>query len=795
MIKNLVKIAFRNIIHDKIYSLINLIGLTLGITCSLFLLFFILDELSYDRFHEKAGEVYRVVTDITEKDNQFLWAVAQIPFGPAVKRDYPEVQEYVRISDAGRMMFKKGEDNLYEEHLVYSDSATFKLLTFSFIQGDPVTCLYEPNSIVLTRDLAVKYFGKAEAVGETITGENRTFKITGVIENIPKNTHLRDIEGFISWNSLEGFRREGNWGNFGVYTYLYTPGLKGPSAFEEKIQQVYEDYCAEIFRQYGVTFRYQLQNIKDIHLYSKAVGEAGVNGDISSIYIFSAVAFFMLLIASINYMNLSTARSMRRAREVGIRKVMGSSRSQLMSQFLTESILFTLAAIILSILIVLAVLPFFNDLLDKGIVTTVFLDRNIILSLSGIIVFVGVLSGSYPAFILSSYKSVDVLKSNSSSRSKNPLLRKMLVVLQFGISIAMIICTWIVYNQLQYLHQKDLGFDKNHIIRISMFNNEMRSKIPVLKDELKKISTVENVGTANTSPGYGIGKNLINVENSEGEMVNRGIDLYGIDYDYIPTMGLQITKGRNFSRDHVSDTSRAVLVTEAMADRMNWDESIGKRFQFSLQGDSPMLEVVGVVKNYHHQSLYDVIEPVMFYLSENNGIVHIKYNGSDPSQTLADIEKAWKKIFPNRPFEYNFLDQQFDNQYQNDERRGRIFSIFSVLIILIACLGLLGLSAYTTQQRTREIGIRKVNGASVGNIVAMISKDFILLIVIAIILAFPVAWYFMRNWLQNFAYRTEMSYLTFILAALMALIITYLTIGYHTIKAAIANPVNSLREE
>ncbi|HLF35642.1 MAG TPA: ABC transporter permease, partial [Cyclobacteriaceae bacterium] len=779
MLNNLIKISFRNLINGKFYTLINVLGLTLGISCSLFLLFFVLDELSYDRFFDKGKDIYRVVTHITETDNQFTWSVAQIPFAPAAKRDYPEVDQYVRINQAGRLMFKKGEDNLYEENIAYSDSVIFQVFSFQFLSGDRVTCLYEPNSIVLTRDLAMKYFDKVDAAGETLEGEGQRYKVTGVIENIPKNTHLRDLEGFISYNTLQDFRREGSWGNFGVATYLYTPGLSDPSAFQEKVQQIYDKYCAEIFKPFGVSFKYELQNIPDIHLYSKAAGEAGTNGDISYVYIFSAVAFFMLLIAGINYMNLATARSMRRAREVGVRKIMGSSRKQLIAQFLTESVILTITATLISILIVILLLPWFNNLLDKGISPAIFLQREILLALLGIALILGIISGSYPAFFLSSFKSVNVLKSNSSgsSRSGSPVLRKALVILQFAISVTMITSTWLVYDQLGYLRTADLGFSKENIIRINLLNREMTQKYPVLRDELKKIPAVVEVGTAGTSPGQGIGKNLMYVENDKGEMVDRGIDLYAVDYDYVPALGMRIVEGRNFSRDIPSDTARAVLVTESMAKRMNWESAIGKKFNLGSSLEAPQAEVVGVVKDYHHRSLYDIIEPILFLLRENNGIVHIKISGNNIKETITEVENAWKNVYPGRPFEFRFLDEEFDEQYKNDQMRGTIFSVFSIITITIACLGLLGLASYTTEQRTREIGIRKVVGASVNDILMMISKDFVLLVLIAIIVSVPVAWMSMEKWLQNFAYRIDIGYLTFILAALAALFITFITIG------------------
>ncbi len=795
MLRNLIKISIRNLLKGKFYTLINILGLTLGITCSLFLIFFVKDELSYDRFFEKGKDIYRVVTNITETDNQFQWAVAQIPFAPAAKQEFPEVAQAVRISDAGRLMFKKEDSNFYEEHFAYADSTIFQVLTFPFLQGDPEKCLDEPNSIVLTRDIAMKYFGKIDVLGETMEGEGLTYKVTGVIKNIPKNTHLRELNGIISYSTLQDYRKTGNWGNFGVATYLYTPGLKDPKAFQNKLQKIYDKYCAEIFKPYGISFKYELQNIRDIHLYSKAQGEAGVNGDISYIYIFLAVAFFMLLIAGINYMNLSTALSMRRAREVGIRKIMGSLKRQIITQFLTESILITLLATMLSVLLVILLLPQFNNLLDKGIDASVFLNRDILLSLAGIILFLGILAGSYPAFFLSSFKPITVLKSNSSSRSGSPLLRKLLVILQFGISVAMIESTWIVKDQLHYLRTADLGFNKNNIIRFGLFTDDMRSKYGVLRNEFMKIPSIEDVGTAATSPGYGIGKNLLYVENDSGRMVDRGIDLYSIDYDYIPTMGMKIVEGRNFSRDFPSDTTSAVLVTEAMTKRMNWDDAIGKKFHIGSSLDAPLARVVGVVKDYHHKSLYDVIDPILFLLRANNSVVHVRI-ASDLPGSIKKLESAWKNVFPNRPFEYRFLDEEFDQQYRNDERKGSIFSIFSIVTISIACLGLLGLISYASEQRTREIGIRKVIGATVGNIIFMVSKDFMMLVIIAILISSPFSWWSMNKWLHDtFAYRIDINVGVFIFASLAAVVITFITISYHTIRAASINPAEALREE
>ena len=794
MLRNFIKTSFRNITRDKGYSLINVLGLTIGITSSILLLLYVLNELSYDKYHSNSEDIYRVITNITEVDNEFTWVVAQVPFGPTVRDKYPEVEEYVRFMSLGRTLFKKGEMKYYEEEIYAADSAVFDIFSYDFIAGNPMTALHDPNSIVLTKDLAIKYFGRTNVLGESMETENEIYKITGVIENVPKNSHFT-FDGLISVNSLNEQRQTGSWGNFGVYTYLYTPNLKDASNFEAKLAGIYDEYCAPIFKQYRVNFVYRLQKITDIHLHSRSEGDANTNGDIKYVYIFSAVGIFMLIIASINYMNLATARSSRRSREVGIRKVLGSHRIQLISQFISESLLLSIFAFILSLLLVIAILPFFNDLLEKEITLSVLNNPILLSGLFGIIVFVGILGGSYPAFYLSSFNPVIVLKSKISLKGGNAFLRKGLVILQFSISIIMIVCTWLVYDQLQFMSQKDLGFDKEHILRIGMPSDAVRQKYSVLRAKLLEAPEVINVSTATTSPGYGVGKNLIDVEDQHGEMVERGVDLYGVDYDYISTLGMTIIEGRDFSRDIISDSSMAVIVTEAMIKRMGWESALGRKFSFNIEEESEPLRVIGIVKDYHHAALYDIIEPLLFYLSVNNRILHVKIDARDIKASMAKVKSIWAEVHPDQPFDYNFLDQEFEEQYRNDEKRGQIFTIFAILTMVIACLGLLGLASYTAEQRTKEISIRKVVGANVQSLVYLVSKEFIILVVVSIAIGLPIAYYFIDRWLQNFAYAMDIDWLTFVFASLIVLIITFTTVSFHTIKAALANPVNALKEE
>ncbi len=515
----------------------------------------------------------------------------------------------------------------------------------------------------------------------------------------------------------------------------------------------------------------------------------------SYIYIFAAVAFFILIIASINYMNLATARATRRAKEVGVRKTMGSFRSQLIRQFLTESTLLTFIALFISILLALALLPFFNQLAGKEIKVLFLLQPKIIAGFIGMALLVGIAGGSYPAFYLSRFNPALVLKGNVTRGTGNALLRKVLVVTQFAISIAMLICTWVVYDQLQYLRDKDLGFEQDQVLTVTMPDSTIRANYEVLYNRLKDNPNVLEVSNSSARPGTGLDKNLMNVDSPEG-VVERGIDQYRADYDFVETMGMKIVEGRNFSRDFPTDTA-AALVNESMVARMQWDDPIGKRFSFIGDDDDPgaTLTVVGVVQDYHQQSLYSPIEPLAIFFGDQNYFLNIKIAPQDVASTLAFVEDTWAEVNAGKPFSYDFLNQDFQSQYEADEKRGQIFTLFSLLTVVIACLGLLGLAAYTTEQRAKEIGIRKVIGASVANIIGLIYRDFLVLIALAMLIAFPLAYFFMDGWLQTFAYQTEIKWFTFVTSALLTLVVTMSAISFHTLRAAMSNPVDSLKSE
>lgn len=790
MLKNMLKIAIRNILKERIYSLINIFGLTIGITCSVFIMLYVNDELSYDRFHKNAENIYRVVSNIQEPDNAFTWAVVQIPLAPELSSRYPEVKNFTRVSGQGRLKLMYEDKQFYENDISMADSTFFEVFTYLFIEGDMGTALDGPNNIVLTESLAKKYFGDESAIGKQFTDDqDRNFVVTGVMEDVPSNSHLK-FDALIGWDISD--RRATSWGNFGVFTYVQLPEGYNPDDMNPKFDSVLVAHVNPIFERIGITVKYELQRITDIHLYSKIQDEAESNGDITYVYIFSAIALFMLIIAGINYMNLATARSSKRSKEVGIRKVMGSRRSQLISQFLTESIVLSIVSLVLSLALIYLLLPMFNDLAGKGIGLSVLFEFKNIVILLVLVVTVGFIAGSYPAFYLSGFKPVEVLKGKGSSLTGHSNLRRTLVVFQFAISVFMLISTLVVYNQLQYLREKDLGFNKDHVALVSFTTRAQQDKFGVLKNELEQIPEIEMVASASTAPGEGIEKIIMNVEQNDGSMIERGVDFYLADYDFVPTMGMEIIKGRNFSREILSDTIGATLANEAMVARMGWDVPLGKKLTI---GDNN-LTIVGVLKDYHQNSLYNEIEPLVIIFSENRRNVFIKTSG-DARDVMDKAGLAWGKVYPNAGFEFSFLDQDFDSQYDADKRRGVLFSLFSGLTLIIACLGLLGLISFTTEQRTKEVGIRKVHGASVGAIVRLISKEYILLISIATIIAIPVAYYFMDNWLQSFAYKIELAKQIdiFVLSAAMAFFITILTVAYHTSKAALANPVNALREE
>jgi putative ABC transport system permease protein len=796
MLKNLIKIAFRSLVKDRAYSGINILGLTIGITCSLFLAMYIIDELSFDRYHKNGANIYRIESDIKEPDNAFTWISTQKPLGRELRDNYPEVVNAVRFDGMNRNLYKNGDLQFYENGFYLADSTAFDMFTYEFIAGDPATALDAPFSLVLTEIIAKKYFSDpADALGQSLQNQQgEEFKITAVMRDVPLNSHFR-FDGLVSQSTRPQF--QGGWGGFSTITYVQLPAGYDLSKMYASLDKILKEKVQTIFDEYGIKVQYRLQPILDIHLYSKVADGTGASGDISYVYTFAAVAAFMIIVACINYMNLATARSTKRAKEVGLRKVMGSQRSQLIAQFLTESVIVTLIAVVISIVLIYAFLPVFNTIANKQLPFDYVLQPYVLVALLGVVVITGIVGGSYPAFYLASFSPVSVLKGKLSGKGGNAVFRKFLVVLQFALSIFMLISTLVVYDQLQFLRNTDLGFDKENVMKLNLNTRELQAKSEVFSEVLRKLPGVVSVGRANSAPGEGVGKNIFQVEDAQGKLVDRGVDVYGADFDYIDALDMEVVEGRNFSRSNPSDTTYAVIVNESMVTRMGWTDPIGRKF---VTGQNNEIEkrVVGVVKDYNHNSLYDAIEPLIILLdNERTNYVFVRVAAGDPRERVATVENQWKATFPGVPFEFAFLDEDLQSQYTADQKRSSIFTAFSGLTVVIACLGLLGLAAYTTEQRTKEIGVRKVIGASVNSLVMLVSREFFVLVGVGTIIGYPVAWYFTDRWLQNFAYRINLTdeWPTFVLSALLALVITMMTVGFHVVRSATSNPVKALRDE
>lgn len=794
MIKNYIVLAFRNLVKDKFYSLINILGLTIGVTCGMLLLLYVTDELSYDRYHENASRIYRIVSYIREPDKINKWVSTQPPLVKTLKQDYPFVENYVRFFPNGRVLFKHGEKQFYQTDIYAADSTAFDVFSHKFIEGNPKTALAQPGSVVLTKKVAERFFGNANALGQILrTDDTTSYKVTAVIEDVPKNSHFT-FNALLSLNQNE--RKADGWGGFYINSYLLLSKNADLKKLEAGFPQLYEKYMSSIFKRMGIHITYQMQPLTSIHLHSKFDGES--NGDIGYVYTFSAVAFFMLLIASINYMNLATAQSARRAKEVGLRKVMGSLKGALVAQFLTESVLITMVSLFTSLILVALLLPFFNNVSGKEISYLELLSPKFIIIGLSIVIFTGLISGSYPAFYLSAFEPAQVLKGTFKARGGG-FFRKALVVSQFSISLIMLICTWIVYQQLNYMRNKDMGYNRDQVLTVDYQGDMPKDKYNAFHKMLIDNPNIQSVASA-SSPVSNIGGRVIfTVESSTG-MKEMGFKPTAIDHDYVKTMGMTLLQGRDFSEDFPADTANGVLINEAVVKRMNWQNPIGKKIILgSIPADGknppPTAQVVGVVKDFHQQSLYNPIEPLIMLYRKANPVVHIKIKTENTKATLAHIERSWAQLYPDRLFEYRFLDQDFESAYRGDQLRGQIFTTFSTLTILIACLGLFGLATFTTEQRVKEIGVRKVLGGSATSVVLLLSKDFTRLVLFSFPIAIPIAWYSMYKWLQSFPYKTSIEVWVFVAACSLTLVICWLTVLYQSLKAALANPVKSLRSE
>ncbi len=793
MIKNYFKIAFRNLWRHKIFSFINIMGLTVGMTAFFLIFLYVKFELSYDSFNTKADRIYRIVCDIktpTETINASgpAWAVA-----PHLQEAFPEIESAVRL-DKTSLLVRRENIKFQEDNAMFADSAFFNVFSFKLLKGNPNTALKNKFSIVLTETAAKKYFGKEDPIGKTltITDNNKLATVTGVMQDMPENSQIR-ADMLVSMNTLtEEFNKGLNdqWGNYSDQAFLLLKPGANAKALQAKFPAFLEKRNGDEMKQLQMYPTLFLEPLRDVYLYSTRDGSK--TGNINNVYIFSIVALFILLIACFNFVNLTTARSAERAKEVGIRKVVGAAKTQLARQFIGESVIICLIAFLLSLLFLTLLLPLFNDLAGKIISHNIFSQPQNLLILFLISVGIGILAGIYPALVLSSFRPVAVLKGRFVTGAKGIILRKGLVIAQFTISIALIISTIIVYNQMNYMRSQDLGFNKNQKLIIDTHGDS--SKL-VFKQKILSLPGVISTSMAGSVPGGGNPGAYSQIENVHGDMQIANLDLYFVDFDYIPQYQMKMLAGRAFSRDFPTDTTQAMVVNEAAMKLFGYkspEQIIGKKFdQWGRKG-----MVIGVVKDFHFRSLQEVIKPLSIRIEPGGcNLVSAYIKPQNLKATIAAIGKEWKTLIPNRPFSYYFLDNFFDKQYHSEDRFGSLFLNFAILAIFISSLGLLGLASYSTSQRTKEIGIRKVMGASVINILNLLSGEFLKLVAVSFLIAAPVSWFFMHKWLQGFAYRTDIYWWVFAMAGIIAVLISLMTISFQAIKAAVANPVKSLRTE
>ncbi|MFN8353115.1 MAG: ABC transporter permease [Spirosomataceae bacterium] len=812
MIKNYLKIAWRNLLKNKVYSLINMVGLALGLCCFLLISLYVIDELSYDRFHEKVGRIYRINSDIRFGGSDLRLAVCSDPMGATLKREYPQVEQFVRFyTSEGSKFIKKGSEYLNEQRIAYTDSTVFDVFSLPVLTGDPKHGLDNPNSAVISADAAQKYFGTTDAVGKTLeVGVNQPvlYKVTAVMETIPSNSHFH-FDVLLSMDNLRSYSL-GNYLSHNFQTYIVLREDADPKAFEKNFDDVLEKYVLPQAKQFMEIksmkefekadnhLGYSLMPITDIHLRSDRFPELSVNGNIQYVYIFSAVALFLLLIACINFMNLSTARSVKRAKEVGIRKVLGTERGALIGQFIAESTLTSYLAFVIALALAWALLPSFNLLTAKVFTLGDLVQPSILPVLLLLPLGVGIVAGYYPAFFLSSFQPLEVLKSKLNAGFRRSSLRNVLVTFQFVTSIVLVIGTIIVYQQLNYIQTKKLGFNKDQVL-ILRGTGVLENSAESFKNEITKLAGVKSgtfgaylpVSNSSRSDNTFAKEAVMNLGNSFNMQV------WNIDYDYISTLGMDIVQGRSFSRAFGTD-STAVIINEAAAKMLGYANPLGKKL-YSSSGNTGTLDltyqIVGVVKDFNFESLHQTIAPLCFRLGPSNWAMAFRVNTPDVQHLVQQVQGKWNSAAPGMPFSYQFMDEAFDDMYRAEERVGQIALIFAILTILIACLGLFGLVTYIAEQRTKEIGIRKVLGASVASITTMLSIDFLKLVGLSILIASPIAYYAMNKWLQDFAFRIEISWWMFVVAGIVSILIALLTVGYQSIKAALINPVKSLKAE
>jgi putative ABC transport system permease protein len=808
MLKNYFKVAFRIIKRHKGFSLINILGLAIGMASCLLIFLYVQDELSYDRYNKDADRIFRVGTHIKMQSREMSVASVSAPMAKALVDEFPEVLAAVRFREGeSSYLFKAGENSYREKRVVFSEPSFFDIFSVPLLKGNPDTALESPYTLILSQKTAEKFFGSEDPVGKILTVDNsRDYEVTGVFKDIPENSHFH-FNIIASLSSLDE-SRDPSWFNMNFPTYMLLRKdadykileAKLPSLLkkyvapkiEEQTEQSYEEYLSKMNAEQD----FFVQPLLDIHLHSSFFYDFESGGDIKYIYIFTAIALFILVVASINFMNLSTARSSGRAKEVGVRKVLGSYRRDLIKQFLTESMLFSLISLILALVIVWVTLPVFNRFSGKILLLSGLNHWFMVRSIIGIALFIGLLAGSYPAFFISAFRPVNVLKDRLKAGFKTGPFRSGLVVFQFTASIFLIIGTLIIFNQLHYIQSKKLGFDREHILILNKADL-LGGQAEVLKNEMLRHPQFVKATVTGFLPVPSSRRYMSLLPEGETDAKKKlPISIWPVDYDYIDTLGMKIVEGRGFSREFSTDKTAAVINQRA-AQHFGFDSPLGKKLicQTSSRKDHETYTVIGIVEDFHFDSLRNKIEPIVLYLGQSDSLISFRIQTENLSGAIDLLRRTWKKFLPDEPFEYSFMDERFENVYRSEMRVGQIFGVFAGLAIFIGCLGLFGLASFAAERRTKEIGIRKILGATVPAVVRLLVKEFVILVAIANLIAWPIAYFVMRRWLQDFAYRVSFSMIVFVIAAAVTLLVSLATVGFLALRAALSNPVDSLRYE
>lgn len=805
MFINYLKIALRNLLKHKGYSTINIFGLTLGMACCVLIMLYVQDELSYDRYHANAERIYRVSRQWTNQDGRISLHLGHIapPFGPLLKSDFPaSVLEVTRFLRPGTPLVSYGDHHFQESRFFFADSTVFSIFSWELISGDPMTALAEPNSVIISESTSKKYFGGEDAVGKVLRyNQQEDLKVTGVMRDIPENSHFQAdfLCSFISFENAVGAQNlERNWGSNNFATYILTPETFDPAAFMAQLPAFIDKHMgpAPNGNRPSTGTQLNLWPLSSIHLTSHLDSEVEPNSDVTYIYVYSAVALFVLLIACFNFMNLSTAHASRRAKEVGIRKVLGAYRLLLIRQFLGESILISFIALMVALGGVHLLLPWFNAFVAKSLALNYAGNWPGLLALASIAVIVGMAAGVYPAFFLSAFQPASVLKGETARGRAGLKFRSILVVTQFAISIALIVSMGIVYDQLEFMRKKNLGFDKEMIVYLPA-NSRIREQFAGLRDQLLSQPGITDVTISSRVPSGRLLDSQGGTAEVGGDMrqiTSRIADIH-VDHNFMKAYRVPFAAGRDFDINLASDSTEAFILNEVSIAAIGWssaEESIGKRFQYGGRTG----KIIGVVRDFHFESLHQKIAPIVFLINPGRfNAVSVRIAAGQAENVLDILKDRWQLLRPSYPFIPQFVDEQFNRQYESEERLGLVFGIFSGLAVVIACLGLLGLASFVAERRTKEIGVRKVLGASIANIVFQLTKQFTLLVLVANLVAWPLAYFVMTSWLDGFAYRTNIGLFTFLFAGALAILVAFLTISYQAIRAAMANPVKSLRYE